>query len=174
MKKYSIQFHATSVDILEFLDEMIKSGYNVCGVTLHPNFEILLEIKKSNPTDINCLDVIIISKTKVKTADNYNDFITKQDNNIGITLGKERDGKLFESIMWIYSECKIDTELKKAMNNFKNKMNRGAWVKDPYSNIKKYYKNHLYTNNAKLAYENGVTICPLAGWNTYELTNESK
>jgi len=30
----------------------------------------------------------------------------------------------------------------------------------------------MHLGNAKLAYENGVAICPIAGWNVYELKNE--
>ena len=30
----------------------------------------------------------------------------------------------------------------------------------------------MYTDNAKMLYENGITICPVADWNEYELTGE--
>lgn len=170
MKKTSVQFHATSIDIHNFVAEMIDKGLYTCGIKIYPVFEIFLDITMMTPMEINELDMIFMSKSNIPIADNYNEFIAKQDNNIGITVGKECDGKLFESTMWMYSESEIDSDLLKCINSFKKKMNRGAWLKSPYSDTKKYFKNHLYTENAKKAFENGITICPIAGWNTYELT----
>lgn len=171
MKKTSFQFHATSVDIHSFVVEMIGKGFFTSGIKTYPVFEIFLDITMMTPKEINDLDMIFISKSKITIVDNYKEFIAKQDNNIGITVGKERDGKLFESTMWIYSESEIDSDLMKYIKNFKKKLNRGAWLKSPFSNQRKYFKNHMYTTNAKIAFENGIIICPIAGWNTYELTD---
>ena len=33
---------------------------------------------------------------------------------------------------------------------------------------------YKYSCNAKLLYKNGITICPIAGWNEYELSNETE
>ena len=74
--------------------------------------------------------------------------------------------------MGIWSELEIDPDFKKTITSFKKKMNKGAWVINPYNNARKYYKNHMYTNNARLAYEKGIKILPVAGWNLYELKNE--
>ena len=172
MKKISVQFHATSIDIHDFVAEMIGKGLHACGIKVYPSFEIVLDITKMTPVETNDLYMIFISKSNIPMADNYKEFISKQDNNIGITVGKERDGKLFESIIWMYSESEIDSDLKKCINSFKKKLNRGAWLKNPFDDNKKYFKNHLYSDNAKRAFESGVTICPIAGWNTYELTDK--
>ncbi|MBQ3891651.1 MAG: hypothetical protein II740_09945, partial [Lachnospiraceae bacterium] len=96
------------------------------------------------------------------------DFLKNLDNKLGITIGKETEEKLLESSMWVWAEREIDSDLRRIINSFKKIMNRGAWVIGPNDSSKKYYKNHMYTNNAKTAYENGILICPLAGWNHYE------
>ena len=170
--KTSIQFHATNFDFFEFVSEMKNKGYKICGIKLFPFFEITMFNKEFKPIDISDSDMIIMSKADIQTADTYNEFIAMQDGNLGITVGKESDGKLLESAMWMFTENDFDPDLKKVMTAFKKRMIRGAWLKSPFNNTKTYFKNHLYTLNAKLAYENGVTICPIAGWNVYELKNE--
>ena len=170
--KTSIQFHATNFDFFEFVSEMKNKDYKICGIKLFPGFELKMDFKELKPIDINDMDMIFISKSNIPIADNYKEFIAKQDGNLGITVGKESDGKLLESAMWMFTESEFDPDLKKIMTAFKKRMIRGAWLKSPINNTKTYFKNHLYTLNAKLAYENGVTICPIAGWNVYELKNE--
>ncbi len=170
--KTSIQFHATSVDVFDFIQEMMNKGFKVCGVRMFPDFKIIGDFKELRPADINDIDMIIISKVDIHTADNYKEFIAKQEGNMGISVGKEKDGKLFESAMWMFTENEFDPDLKKAMTAFKKKLIRGAYMMDSYGNTKKYDKEHLYTLNAKLAYENGVTICPIAGWNVYVLDEQ--
>ena len=172
MKKVNIQFHATHDDLYEFIMEMKKKQYTVFGVILFPQFNILSISENIETSEMMVLDMIVVSKKAISKTDNYRDFMKNQDNNLVITAGKEVDYKLYESSMGVWSELEIDSDYKKIINSFKKKMNRGACVLNPYSNIKKYYKNHLYTCNAKKAYEKGVKICPVAGWNEYELTNE--
>ena len=173
MKKMVIQFHATHDDLLRFVLEMIKNGWKIGGIILFPEFSIKCVTEDLNASDINDFDMIIISKKLIQTADSYEDFINNQDNNLGITVGKEKDDKLFETSMWTYTELEIDPDWKKMINLIKKRMNRGAWVINPYNKNRKFDKSHMYTDDAKMAYEKGVKICPIAGWNIYELTNEN-
>lgn len=168
-----IQFHATHDDLLRFVLEMIKNDWEIGGIILFPEFNIKCVTKNLNASDINDFDMIIISKQPIQIADSYEDFIKNQDNNLGITVGKEKGDKLFETSMWIYTELEIDPDWKKMINLIKKRMNRGAWVINPYNKNRKFDKNHMYTDDAKTAYKKGVKICPIAGWNIYELTNEN-
>lgn len=172
MKRINIQFHATNADIFDFVLMMLNKDYKACGIRMFPKFEITLITKELNLQEINTFDMIIISKTNIQTATCYRDFISMQNNNIGITVGKESNGKLFESSLWVFSEKDIDLAWKREINELKKKMIKGAWVNVPNTNKRFFYKNHLYTNNAKLAYESGTIICPMAGWNTYDLVKE--
>ena len=78
-----------------------------------------------------------------------------------------------EMIMWISSEIDIDADFKKIINKFKGSMHRGAWGIGPGPNAKKvFYKNHLYTERAKIAYEKGIKLCAYGGWTYFELPND--
>ena len=146
MSSTSLQFHATTYDIYKFVIELLgNSQYNACGIILSPKFKIY---------------------------ENYKDFSENQDNNIGILLGYNDTDTIKESSMWIKSEDVIDKDFKKCINRFKNNLIKGAWIVNPYTGDKAYYKNHKYTINAKKAYESGIKICPMAGWNIYELVSE--
>ena len=171
MKNKQIQFHATCDDLLELI-KGINEKYIVYKVVLFPKFEVTIIGKKLNKMDIREADMIVISKSKLKKSETYNSFIKMQDNNLIITIGKETNDKLCESSMCIWTEGEIDTDFIKIIKDFKKQMIRGAWVLNPNYNVKKFYKNHLYTSRAQTLYENGVKICPVAGWNIYELTKD--
>lgn len=174
MSKISLQFHATIKDIYEFVNNLLQKEtyYNVCGVILNPNFELEDISIASGINDFKRYDMIIISKEKIIYGDDYNEFICKQDNNLGITIGCKVGDVLKESTIWTNAENEISKDWKKIINAYKKSLLKGAWVVNPSTKAKVYYKDHKYTVNAKLAYEEGIKICPIAGWNIYELSNE--
>ena len=90
-------------------------------------------------------------------------------------LSKADDQKRrIKLIVYQMAAEKNDPDWKKIINKLKRSMNRGAWVKNPKTGAREYYKKHMYTDNAKKLYENGIAICPIADWNEYELTNETE
>ena len=167
------QFHATNSDLLKFILEMKNKNFYVCGIKLF-DFEIVNITDDLNEKAVNELDMVFVSKKAIPKADTYEDFLKAQDNNLQLSIGKEKDGKLFESSLSVTSVNEIDPDWKKTINKLKRSMNRGAWVKNPKTGAREYYKNHMYTDNAKKLYENGIAICPVAGWNEYELTQASE
>lgn len=171
MKKKNIQFHATIEDIYDFILSFYDNRYTICGVAFSPNFEI--EYLSKELINIKKYHCIVISKKEIHTAKNNYEFMKMQDNNLIIEIGKIDNEMIKESAISVFSETEIDTEWKKIISTFKKSMLRGAWVVNPNPNGGKvYYKNHLYTENAKNAYENGIKICPICGWNVYELSDE--
>ncbi len=173
MSKINFQFHATTKDISEFVFNTLNNQqYIACGVILFPSFELENISVDSNITDFNRYDMIVISKEKIFFCDNFREFISKQDNNLGITIGHEEENKLTESSMWVYSNTLIDQAWKRIINKYKKSMLKGAWVVNPITKKKSFYKNHRYTIGAKEAYEKGIIIKPLAGWNQYILKTE--
>lgn len=173
MGKLSLQFHATVNDIYEFVNSLSKSeNYNACGVIFAPSFKVEKISIVSSINDFKRYDMIVVSKERIICDDNYKQFICKQDNNLVITVGYNGNDILKESTMWINAEKDIDKDWKRIINMYKKSLLKGAWVVNPNTNEKAYYKNHKYTINAKLAYESGVKLCPITGWNIYELTNE--
>ena len=173
MEKLSIQYHATHEDILEFISA-IDERYVVGKVILFPDFKVVEVGKEAKAAEIEDADMLVISKSNIQQSDDYNSFIKMQDNNLVIRLGKEHDNKLYESSMFVWTERELDNDFVKIIKSFKKQMRRGAWVLNPNSGVKKYYNNLLYTDRARQAYEKGVTICPIAGWNLFELTNDDK
>ena len=162
MKSINAQFHAANSDLLKFILEMKNKNFYVCGIKLF-DFEI-----------VNITDDLNEKAVNFTKADTYEDFLKAQVNNLQLSIGKEKDGKLFESSLSVTAVDEIDPDWKKIINKLKRSMNRGAWVKNPKTGTREYYKNHMYTDNAKQLYENGITICPIAGWNEYELTQASE
>ena len=173
MKSMQTQFHAANSDLLKFILEMISKKYYVCGIRLF-DFEIVNISDDLNEKAVNEFDMVFVSKNAFTKADTYEDFVKAQDNNLQLSIGKEKDGKLFESSLSVTAVDEIDPDWKKIINKLKRSMNRGAWVKNPKTGAREYYKKHMYTDNAKKLYENGIAICPVAGWNEYELTQASE
>ena len=173
MKTMRIQFHATTEDIREIILGVIGNNhYTVCGVKYFPEFTIENISGCVKTADIKMFRCLVISKNVIPFADDNYNFMKTQNNNLFIDIGKNDDGIIKESAISVFSETEIDSDWRKAINNCKRKMLKGAWVVNPHTNAKAYYKNHRYTVNAKIAYENGTQICPIAGWNFYELTND--
>jgi hypothetical protein len=169
MKKTSIQFHATNEDLYELVMEIIHGCYKVYGILDYPQFEVIELTEKLDKTTFSKYRVIIISKNKVTIANSYNEFIKLQDNYLGIRIGIDTNEELTESFIWTSSATDIDSDWKKIISSFKKKMNKGAWATSLYGGKKQFYKNHLYTDRAKSAYEKGVKIRPMAGCVVYEL-----
>lgn len=175
MSKTNLQFHAMPDDICKFINTMLHDKqYSACGMILFPDFEAKSITGELTIDDLARYDMVVISTREIRYSDNYRDFMQRQDNNLGITIGHQADNKLNESSMWVFSEREIAQIWKKIIGSFKNNLLKGAWVVDPVSGDRSYYKNIRYTENAKKAYENGMEICPVAGWNRYELTGEQR
>ena len=164
MKRTSVQFYATNEELYRGVMDILHNKYKVYGVIDFPCFvvtELTEELDKRTFAEYR---TIIASKNDIKLADSYNELISLQDNNFGIRIGKETDTELFESIIWVSSVNDIDSEWKKIISSIKKKTNKGAWASDPYGGDSVFYKNVLYSDGAKKAYENGIKIRPIAGW----------
>ncbi len=173
MKKISLQFHGTTKDIYDFVFSYLENhSYNIYGVVIFSRFIIENISMDSTIYDFKRYDMIIFSKDEINICDNYKDFICEQDNNLCITVGYNDDNILKEFVMWTKNDNEIDNDWKKIITKYKKQLLKGAWVVNPNNKNRTYYKNHRYTADAKQAYEQGTIICPIAGWNVYELTND--
>lgn len=173
MKTMNMQFHATIEDIHELILSIINNyKYKICGIRYFPNFTIENIADNLEITDIKKYDYIVLSKNSIPIANNNYDFMKMQNNNLIIDIGTSDNGEIRESAISVFSETEIDSEWKRVINNYKKSLLKGAWVVNPNTNARAYYKYHRYTINAKKAYENGTPICPIAGWNKYELVSE--
>lgn len=173
MKQMNLQFHATYDDIYELINSIIVDyRYNIKGITLFPKYTIE---KYDFYNEIKKYDYIIISKNVILEANNNYEFMRLQDNNLIIEIGMGSSTEIKESSISIFSEGELDSDFKKIINKFKRTMHKGAWGTGPNPNVEKFfYKNHLYTERAKIAYKQGVRLCAYAGWNYFELPNADK
>lgn len=160
------------MDLYEYCQTLKEKKYNVYGLSLFPQFCSHIISKEINEREIQVFDMIIASKCLIKNNRNYNEFINNQECILGITVGKESNGELHESSMWVIASGDIDSDFRSYFNKVKKNMNKGAWVINPNNDKKTYYKNHMYTDNAKYAYKQGVKLRPIAGWNFYELSDD--
>ncbi len=65
----------------------------------------------------------------------------------------------------------LNNEIVSFLKEVVKKNNLRAYVATP-SGYQQYYPKHWYTVGAKMAYERGTIIKPIAGWNHYILKNE--
>ncbi len=86
---------------------------------------------------------------------------------------RRKETELSESSMGVVSDDTIDALWEKVIRQFKKGLLKGVYVVTPNGNSR-YYPGHWYTQGAKDAYEKGVRIKPLAGWNQYILKRESE
>lgn len=168
----NLQFHATVEDIYDFIIDMLDKSYYIKGVNLFPDFETYDVEKGINVDEIEYYDRFYISKNEVEDADDYREFSSKRINTIGIDLGtrKPTESSMTEMIMWISAKDEIDPDFKRIINKFKRSMNRGAWGVAPGPmGGRFFYKNHMYTDRAKRAYEQGTKLCAYGGSVYFEL-----
>lgn len=175
MMQINIQFHAKRCETVNFIRNIVHQ-YNLkaFGITIFPEYvakEIFLSNKEEN-VDYN---EIIICKgwIDISNIEQYDEYINEKRGDLIISLGKDDETELVESSMGALSTDNIDILWKKVIAQFKKELLKGAYVVNPNGNSG-YYPKHWYTRGAKDAYEKGVIIKPLVGWNQYLLKNEDE
>lgn len=167
MRKIGVQFHVTIQEIVSFLNEIVRGNALKCyGYNFFSEPKVM-EITTFSQEEIKKYDEVRISRTG-KDLSNSEEGLGSRDGDLVIHLGKDDGQELVESAMGVVTEAEIDLLWEKIINRFKRKLLKGAYVVTP-SGMKKYYPNLRYSVGAKEAYEKGVIIKPIAGWNHYEL-----
>lgn len=177
MSNLNLQFHATKQELIAATKEWVKSNnlFMVC-IQLSPLFTCELvgrdkfdEKKKV----IENSDIISLYRFEPDvTSKSYLEFVKSNENGLIITMGKQEEDTLKESIISTSATDECTSRLwRKVVNNFKKEMLKGAWVVNPHNGAKEFYKNHYYTISAKKAYDKGAKVVAFAGWNTFLLDN---
>lgn len=84
-------------------------------------------------------------------------------------MGQDNDICISESSIGISGDGDEFEYWKKKISKFKRILLKGAVVVNPHRDSKAYTKNVYYTRGAKVAFDNGVQMKPVAGWNFYLL-----
>lgn len=158
MQKTCMQFHATVNELYIVISEMLDKGYSVMGFILSREFKLISVNKQTGIDEFRSLFGVIVSKKEIEKDNSYADFLEKRNDFLGMYIGEETDSYLLESTIWAASKDSIDPDWRRFINRFKRKMLRGAWIINPETNSRGYYKNHMYSAGAKERYDSGVVI----------------
>lgn len=160
MNKSGLQFLATRQEIITFVE------------SLRENTEVTIAIANSeSPNKLSVLQKELLSDQTCKYSFIYVKVGTsfEKTNSLFICMGQENEQFISESSMGIYGEGNEFEYRKKQITKYKCTLSKGAYVVNPYRNSKTYYKNVYYTRGAKEAFDKGIQMKPIAGWNYYLL-----
>lgn len=176
MSKINFQFHALRKETIDFLINKIQQ-YNLNVIAIKSSFpELSYEIYNHSTISDNIIDnaeeILLITNLNIIKARSYIEFLSKNKGFLSVCLGKEYDEILGESRMAGTAEGEALLIWRKVINQYKSKMNKGAWGVAEWGGERKYYSSHMYTNLAKERYEKGSKICAFAGNCIFELSNK--
>lgn len=167
MKKINFQFHATTEDFCTFFKTFVNENYYMYGVVTCPFSITNINVNSITVAELDQYNIFVISQNDICLYTDYKSFINNQNNNLVIEKGFNNNNKIVESRIWIYSDDEINTIWKRYIRKFKSTMEKGLWCENPDNQQKIFYNNHMYTKKVKLAFINGVVLCPIVGNNTY-------
>lgn len=165
MSKSAVQFLGTRQEIFSFI-EAIRSTVNVVIATANIDKPNKYNILASNATLAKIHNCQFIY---VKRGDFFDEA-----NLLCVHIGKCDTESISESVISIKGDGEDFEYWKKLISKFKRTLLKGAYVVNPYRNSKTYYKNIYYTIGAKQAFDNGMSMKPIAGWNYYLLAQEQQ
>ncbi len=170
MSQTGFQFHARRREIFEFAFEMAEKNHlYITGVEWFPEFKHSIICDIDQAVDDIKIRKIILSRNIPDTAASDYDFSVQNKGNLSIRPGREADGKIMESDIGCVADRAVDQLWIKMINEYKEKMLKGAWGVNPSNGARCFYKNHYYTENAKKACKDGYTLCAAAGNCVFEI-----
>lgn len=177
MAKINFQFHATREETSIFICDKVKENkLKVVILQTIPNFEYKVIDSLSISEGIICDAemVLLYINQSIKKESNYIDFLKENSGFLFIRLGKQDNQILRESTISGTAENENLKLWRSIITQYKKSMHKGAWIIGGYSEVKKYYKDHRYTQGAKRMYENGVAIMDIGANNTYILESSTE
>ena len=172
MAKINVQFHGLPGELIEFAKVCATENklFSV-GMVFSPDFKANVIEDYAALQNIEKIDRICLCRTKPDlSAKSVLEFSRINPDCFSLSIGKYDDEGLVES--WIGANTDNNDDLKiwrKIVKQLKEITLEGAWVVNPHTNAKEFYKNHRYTKAAKKIADEGVAIKPLAGWNYFIL-----
>lgn len=160
MNKSGVQFLALRQEMIAFL------------ASLRANAEVSIAAAAcESPNQLSVLQGDLLSDQICGCAFIYVKLGATFDktNSLFICMGEENEKYIGESSMGIKGEGSEFEYWKKQISKFKRTLLKGAYVVNPYRGSKTYSKNVYYTSGAKEAFDKGIQMKPIAGWNYYLL-----
>jgi len=172
MAKINFQFHATREETSAFILNKVKeNNLNVVILQTFPNFEYKVIDYLNISEEMLCKAemVLLYMNQPIKDEKNYIEFLRNNSGFLCIRLGKQDNKILSESTIGCIAENDNLKLWRIIINQYKKTMFKGVYIIGEYNGVKKYYKDHRYTQKVKEMYENGVTIIGNGGNNRYIL-----
>lgn len=172
MAKINLQFHGLPEEMIKFAEECaIEYKLFSVEIAFSPDFKANLINDYGSLQDVEKINRICLCITEPDcSVKSVLEFSKKNPDCLSLSIGKHDDEGLVESVLGAQTENKNALKVwRKIVKQLKATTLEGAWVVNPHTNAKEFYKNHRYTEAAKKVADEGVAIKPFAGWNYFIL-----
>lgn len=172
MRKILVQFHADPDELIGFIEDLRSEiSFSIGFICMRP-FGVFV-INKDEYADLSEIikggDVarVVLSVFDVVMSDSNGGFFDKNPECLIFDIGKLLCGYLEESALSGFVESKIAVNFaNKVVYRLKNFTKTGVVAVNPVNNVEASLKSHRYTKGAKILYDKGIRISPIAG-NSY-------
>ncbi|MFC4701777.1 hypothetical protein ACFO4O_16620 [Glaciecola siphonariae] len=174
MKKIMIPFHATLEELVEYIHSVSSElGLFITVMSLRP-FE-LKEIEGKLSLDELSVDrdirVLFSAKRPSLDASSSNRFYDSNQGVIGLHIGRMTKQGLKESVLAFMSDDNKHVAMaNKVASILKKATKAGAIAVNPVNGAEANARSHRYTIGAKMLYEEGIRLLPLAGHSYFKLS----
>lgn len=170
MNSVLIQFHSTVEELVEFVQSVSSDfGLVIVLMTLKP-FRVEevsgeLDLLKIQEALINTdVRLVLLSESASMGASNSDEFLKKNSGSIEFDVGRSTDNSLNESALSFMSDDEAAYSIaKKIATRLKKITKAGVIAVNPDSGAEAKIRTHRYTKGAKLKYDEGFKILPVAG-----------
>jgi len=173
MKKIMMQFHATSSELVGYINSMrLESGWFVTTMVLRPFG--LMEIGEPFSTNDILSDgdqrVVFTEAKPNLSVSSQNEFYDRNRGSVGVHIGRLTEEGLKESALAFMSgdQDKVAAAIA-FVSRLKKITKAGAVAVSPVNGAEVKIPHHRYTEGAKSLCLQGVKILPIAGNSFYRL-----
>ncbi|MBI2424689.1 MAG: hypothetical protein HYV27_17800 [Candidatus Hydrogenedentes bacterium] len=168
MSSFSIQFHASSSELLRFATEVAQEFKLYTVASRFPPHEVIalepLEIATVCGEDQPFGRIMFTMEKPVLPASDSYDFVMKNQSCLILVVGKIRKGGLEESWFTTKTDDLVAFKLwSKLARRLKKMTVCGITVVNRETGIRGFSKSHRYTQGAKDLEQGGVEMWPLQG-----------
>ncbi len=163
MTKFGIQFHARNSEVIDFVKISVEK-YDLYVGLIHFISQFHCEVFDKHSIDSfpNVLlhsDKLVLFRSKpIMDADSDYQFTGANPDALYIFAGFDDGELLTESSLSAIADEDTVLFWKNVVKPLKKSFLKGAWIMWPSSGTRRFEKNHYYTAQARLAYEEGVRI----------------
>jgi hypothetical protein len=173
LKKIMIQFHATSEELVEYLNSVSNELDLIMTVMpLRPfSLKRIDDLLSLQNIDVNSDIRVILTKDELHVgATSPNNFYDLNPGTIGLDIGRLTERGLEESALTFMSDDADKIAIaNKVASKLKKITKAGVVAINPNTGKQAKVRTHRYTADAKKLYDEGVKIVPLGGFILFKL-----